>query len=1099
MSANSGFERLLRAVGERRNRRSRAIGRLHGSARTAVAAAWATLAEQPVMLVTARDPVNVASDLEHLLRALGSTIPVLRLPGAAVNPYAGVAPHAEVLALRAESLFALATGTRALVVATPAGFLTRTVAPERLLTAGVRIRTGDNANPAGVAERLALAGFRYEDPVTGPGEFARRGGILDVFPQDAASPSRIEWFGDQVEEIRQFEADTQRSAEQQDRTDSLDIAPASEWVGITAEPDRPHPAFSLPGARGFASGITDYLREAEVLVEEPARIRQAAESETRRVIDCRIGAKRQLTEGTAPPQALLADLGSLDRWLAEPPPRGPVSLGELEIPGGDDLPARPVESFTGRLPAFLDRLRKNGAAPRDIHIFAPGRTADSLRGKAREAGIGIGGQSGAGNAPRVHIHEGRLSQGFEAPDLGLELVSGAALVAAPPRPPAKSRARVFASDFRDLKPGDLVVHADHGIGRFVRITRLGDAPDAPDLVELEYARGARLYVPVDRLDLLDRYRGATGAAVPTLDRLGGTAWVQRKGRAQRAVRSIAGDLIRLYAARRRVKGFAFPRQVPGMDDFEAGFEWTETEDQARTIREVFADMESENPMDRLVAGDVGFGKTEVALRAAFKAAMSGKQVAVLAPTTVLANQHTRLFRERLREFPVTVEMLSRFRTPRERREVVAGLAAGTVDVVVGTHRLLSRDVTFRDLGLLVIDEEQRFGVAAKERLKRLATRTDHLALTATPIPRTLHMSLSGIRDLSVIETAPRDRIAVQTHVIPFDPDRVAEAIRYELSRQGQVYFVHNRIRSLDAMGELLSRVVPEARVIAAHGQLRETALERAFSRFQDGEADVLLSTTIVENGLDLPRVNTLIVNHADAFGLAQLYQLRGRVGRSARRAYAYLLVPDGAALSEKARPRLAALREFSELGAGFRIAALDMELRGVGDLLGAAQHGHLEAVGFDLYHRLLEEAVAEARGQVTRVRCQLQLRFPLRIPESYLSDSRHRMWLYKRASVVRDAADVRRLRRELRDRYGPPPPEVELMFRHLDLRLRAEALGYARITRDGWTLVLEGDDRSRGNSFRAPLPEGAGPGTILESLSRALAAVETVSRTEAPS
>ncbi len=1071
MTAQTGFERLLRAVDERRERRSRAIGRLHGSARTAVAAAWATLAERPTLLLTARDPVAVASDLETLLAALGSEIPVLRLPGAAVNPYAGVAPHAEVLALRAEALFALAAGTRALVVASVPGFLARTAAPERLLAARVRVRVGASTPPAQLAERLALAGFRREDPISGPGEFARRGGILDVFPLDAPSPWRIEWFGDQVEEIRPFEVETQRSGGEtrEERPASLDIAPASEWVGVSAEPGRPHPAFSLPGALGR---VPDSLREAEALVEEPDQVREAAEAETRRVVEHHLGAKRRMTEGAAPPQELLLDLESLDRWLAETP----VALGELEMDAEDDLPARPVESFAGRLPAFLDRLRSAGPE-RDIHIFAPGRTADLLRAKTQEA----------------RVHQGRLSQGFEMPGLGLELVSGAALVATPPRPAArKSRARAFASDFRDLKPGDLVVHADHGIGRFIRITRLDGAPQAPDLVELEYARGARLYVPVDRLDLLDRYRAASGAALPTLDRLGGTAWARRKGRAHRAIRSIADDLIRLYAERRRVEGFAFPRQVPGMDDFEAGFEWTETEDQMRTIREVFADMESEAPMDRLVAGDVGFGKTEVALRAAFKAAMSGKQVAVLAPTTVLANQHARLFRDRFRDFPLTVEMLSRFRAPKERKQVVAGLADGTVDIVIGTHRLLSGDVSFRDLGLLVIDEEQRFGVAAKERLKQLTTRTDHLALTATPIPRTLHMSLSGIRDLSVIETAPRDRLAIHTHVLPFDPDRIAEAIRYELSRDGQVYFVHNRIHSLDAMAKLLSRITPEARVLTAHGQLRGTALERAFSRFQDGEADVLLSTTIVENGLDLPRVNTLIVNRADAFGLAQLYQLRGRVGRSARRAYAYLLVPGGAALSEKARPRLAALREFSELGAGFRIAALDMELRGVGDLLGAAQHGHLEAVGFDLYHRLLEEAVAEARGQPLPARCQLQLRFQLRIPESYLSDSRHRMWLYKRASAARDAGEVERLRRDLRDRFGPPPPDVELLFRHLDLRLKAEALGYVRIARDGGTLTLEADERGR--SLRSPLPQGAGPEAILESLAMTLAAVETVSR-----
>ena len=605
-------------------------------------------------------------------------------------------------------------------------------------------------------------------------------------------------------------------------------------------------------------------------------------------------------------------------------------------------------------------------------------------------------------------------------------------------------------------------------------------------MEIHYAKGGKLFLPVERLDLLEKY--AAGAGAPPLDRLGGVGWANRRKRVAKAVRDIAGELIRLYAARRRIGGHAFSRETPGLEEFEDGFPWSETPDQARAIRDVFADMESAVPMDRLLAGDVGFGKTEVALRASFKAAMEGKQVAVLAPTTVLAAQHARLFAERFDPFPIRVEMLSRFRTPKQQKQAVAGLADGTVDIVIGTHRLLSKDVAFRDLGLLVVDEEQRFGVSAKERLKRLATGVDHLAMTATPIPRTLNMSLSGIRDMSVIETAPRDRMAIQTHVVPFDPERIAEAIRHELGREGQVYFVHNRVGSLDAMQSLLGRLVPEARVLVAHGQMREAALERALIRFQQQEADILLSTTIIENGLDLPRVNTLIVNRADAFGLAQLYQIRGRVGRSSRRAYAYLLTPPGAPLSDTAQPRLAALREFSELGAGFRIAALDLELRGAGNLLGAAQHGHLEAVGFDLYYRLLEEAVAEARGEAPRSRCAMNLRFRFRVPESYLEDVRRRMWLYKRCSAASDLAGLESLRAEVRDRFGPPPSEVEMLFEHVRLRVRAEALGYTAVRRDGDGLRFEsgGEDRD----LRLPLPPRAGPAAVLESLSMALSTLE---------
>ncbi len=1110
-----GFGRLLRAIGRRRDRGDPAIGRLFGPARLLVTAAWARISPRPIVLFIPRnqDLLEAALDLEALLPALGAHRRVHRLPGPAVNPYSGTAPHTEILILRSLALTALAgprdTDPAPLVVASAAGALWRTVVPGRLAEAAVEVREGRGASPGRLAKRLAGAVYRHEDPVAAPGDFARRGGIVDVFPVDRDRPVRIEFGFEGVAEIREFDVDTQQSGPVPRRPGRLRIPAAQEWVGDGrdggegAGPVTRTPApFRLPGTPGFTGELTDYLRDSEILVEEPDRFRDELEAEATRILDARLGARAEPVREAAAPDALMTNPRDLLSALFRPPPRGAVALGELDAAGAasarperSDLAARPTESFRNRVGAFVETLRAPGAAGRVVHVFVPGaRAAARFTTHLREEGVRLGTSGGVGSGrARTFVHAARLSRSFEMSGLRLSLISGAAMTAAPPRPPRRtSRMRTFRSDFRDLKPGDPVVHTEHGVGRFIRVTRLHSGRDAAELVEIHYARGGKLFLPMDRLDLLEKY-SAAGDRAPPLDRLGGTAWTRRKKRVAKAMRDIADELIRLYAARRRIRGHAFSRDTPGMEEFEDAFEWEETEDQIRSIREVFRDMEAEAPMDRLLVGDVGFGKTEVALRAAFKAAMQEKQVAILAPTTVLAAQHLRVFQERFDPFPLEVRMLSRFLTPKQRREVVAGLRDGRVDVVIGTHRLLSKDVRFRDLGLLIVDEEQRFGVSAKERLKHLSNRVDHLAMTATPIPRTLNMSLSGIRDISVIETAPRDRMAIQTHVLPFDHGRIAEAIRHELAREGQVYFVHNRIRSLPAMRGFLEKLTPEARVLTAHGKMRTTLLERTLESFQRGDADVLLTTTIIENGLDLPRVNTLIVNRADAFGLAQLYQIRGRVGRSTRRAYAWLLVPAGAALSETARPRLAALREFSDLGSGFRVAALDLELRGAGNLLGRQQHGHLEAVGFDLYSRLLEEALADARGETKETRCAMKLRYEMRVPPGYLGDVRTRMWLYKRCSAASDLEGLDRLRREVRDRFGPFPEEVEILFRHVEMRVRAEALGYSAVTRARGALVFEaaGPDADR-RRFRTPLPRGVGPAEVLDRLSVALDGLEAV-------
>ncbi|HMF58249.1 MAG TPA: transcription-repair coupling factor, partial [Pyrinomonadaceae bacterium] len=674
---------------------------------------------------------------------------------------------------------------------------------------------------------------------------------------------------------------------------------------------------------------------------------------------------------------------------------------------------------------------------------------------------------------------GRLSGGFELPGAGFivhiesdifdEASAGAIERRAPgmtttsQKKKRKSKTAAFLSDFRDLKVGDYVVHVDHGIARFDGLQTLDlGANKRGEFMLLYYADDAKLYVPVERLDLVQRYSSAEGHT-PQLDRLGGLGWQKTKAKAKRAMRDMADELLRLYAERKLVGGYAFSGDSPWQDEFEEGFEYVLTPDQETAIEDVKHNMEEAVPMDRLLCGDVGYGKTEVAMRAAFKAVMDGKQVAVLAPTTVLAYQHYETFRSRFAAFPVKIELLSRFRSTKEQKEEVKKVEGGEIDVIIGTHRLLSKDVKFRDLGLVVVDEEQRFGVAHKERLKQLKKRVDVLTLSATPIPRTLNMSLMGLRDMSLIETPPRDRLAIQTQVVQFSESVIKSAIELELARGGQVFFIHNRVESIETIAALVKRLVPQARIAVAHGQMNEREMERVMLDFVDYKSDVLVATTIIENGIDIPRANTIIINRADAYGLSQLYQLRGRVGRSNRRAYAYLLIPSEQGLSPIARRRLAAIREFSDLGAGFRIAALDLELRGAGNLLGGEQSGHMDALGFDLYTQMLERTVAELRGETVEdeTSVSINLGVDVAIPESYVSDMGQRLRTYKRTSSARDEETLRSIRAETQDRYGRLPESVERLFDYARLRRISEEIGVVSIDRTPTGMAIKLGERAR--------------------------------------
>jgi transcription-repair coupling factor (superfamily II helicase) len=1109
--------------------------------------------------------VPAQRDLEGWERDLGFWYCALRgvsqcseavtvLPASESDPYAGGSPHAETLERRALALWRLARKQPHFALLTSRALARRTVSAAQVLRAGAILRRDEDHSPEELVAKLIACGYVREDPVGAVGEFSIRGGILDVWPPGEDLPVRIEFFGDTVDSIREFDPESQLSTTQ---LAEIEVAPMRELV-VTANDFREWSAEarvrwrqsrfarslrdrtvfadegeSFPGWEWLISMVQEkpesvfgYFKDAVMIVDEPVAVENylsgafqtLAEryAETDAADDLGLSpeelyltAEELRNEINALQRVELRALGRttarIDQELALDAEAPKISVGKERpkkrplflFPGATEGPAVPQEvewtaqsvmRYHGRLPELASDVTDRHAEKSVTTLFvmpSPGvaeRIAEILREYKVDARLTSFSEiSDATNASPAVVTSGKLSGGFELPSSRLivhvegDLFDEAAEPAIQRRTAVikrekkrRARAAAFLSDFRDLKVDDYVVHIDHGIARFGGLVSLDLGPAGPQTIGIQptprgefmllyYAEDAKLYVPVERLDLVQRYSSAEGHQ-PTLDRLGGLGWLKTKARAKRAMRDMADELLRLYAERKLVLGYAFPPDAPWQREFEQGFEYTLTPDQETAIEDVKHDMEATTPMDRLLCGDVGYGKTEVAMRAAFKAVMDGKQAAVLTPTTVLAYQHFETFRQRFAPFPVKVELLSRFRSSKEQKEVVKQVEAGSVDVVIGTHRMLSKDVGFQNLGLVVVDEEQRFGVAHKERLKQLKKRVDVLTLSATPIPRTLNMSLSGLRDMSLIETPPSDRLAIQTQVVQSSDTVIKSAIELELSRGGQIFFIHNRVESIETIAALVKRLVPQARIAVGHGQMNEKEMERVMLDFIAYKHDVLVATTIIENGIDIPRANTIIINRADAYGLSQLYQLRGRVGRSNRRAYAYLLIPAEQELSPIARRRLAAIREFSELGAGFRIAALDLELRGAGNLLGGEQSGHMDALGFDLYTQMLERTVAELRGEQVEdeTGVAINLGVDVAIPETYISDMGQRLRTYKRVSSVRDEEALVAIRTETEDRYGRIPDQVESLFHYARLRQAAELVGVISIdrTREGIAIKL---------------------------------------------
>jgi transcription-repair coupling factor (superfamily II helicase) len=914
-----------------------------------------------------------------------------------------------------------------LVVAGPLAFMERTPHYEPLgLTDGVEIELDATLG------RLVELGYERVDRVSRPGEFAVRGGIVDVFPSTRRSPVRVEWWGDEIESVRAISLATQRVVRELENV-TVYAAREGDLAALAATSAEEFPEEARRGVR--APGLDSLLlnlRPVSPRALLPEGVEVWREEPQEGIADDVEGVVREL----------------YDQEVPEP---------DVEFTsGGEVISAPPVAAFADtlreaarRLDALVDdglavfvACSSSGEARRTVYAFG------EINREMREAP-----RVDAGLPPGLYAVPREVEEGFAYPDGGVSVFPRASLFGR--RREARPRPGRALTSFADLKAGNLVVHAAQGIGRFEGLVAKEVLGTTRDYMQVTYRGGDTLFVPYEQMELLHKY---VGGEVARLDKLGGVTWAQVTDRVRRRVKALAGELLRLHAARASTPGFAFPDDTEWERDLEESFPYQETTDQEAAIAAVKADMQEPHPMDRLVCGDVGFGKTEVAVRAAFKAVLSGKQTMMLAPTTILVQQHERTFRERQGSFAVRVESLSRFTTPAERRVILRDFAAGEVDVLIGTHALLGSEVRPKDLGLVVVDEEQRFGVRHKERIKELRTSVDVLTLTATPIPRTMQMGLAALRDISIIETPPAGRRSILTHVGPYDEDLVRRAIEREVAREGQVFFVHNRVETIDEVAERLRSLVPGVRFVVAHGQMPERTLEGVMQRFLDGEADVLVTTTIVESGLDVATANTLVVDRADTMGLAQLYQLRGRIGRSTEQAYAYLFAPLGATV--ESQKRLEALMDFTELGSGFAIAMRDLEIRGAGNLLGAEQSGHIAAVGFEMYLQLLEEAVTMAKGETPEIRDArpviVELQLDAYLPPGYVMDEIERVDLYRRASGTSSLVQVDDLAEELADRFGELPEPAQNLLGLSRVKILAREAGASSITYRSGALAIVG-------------------------------------------
>ena len=1090
----------------------------HG-AKTYLAAALALVEGGERLAWIARDAEIGDRVAEELQAWLGDPEAVAVLEPRTALAYERSELVADETAARVAALSAWRSGRARILVASVQALVQHTIAPDDLPATPRELVVNGRLRQDELLRELLDLGYAPAAEVAGRGEFARRGGIVDVFPPSAALPVRIEFFGDEIDSLRAFDPTDQRAVGPLER---VTLLPASEFLrrpgGLTEalgrkaaklperlaadlerfEASETSRALNVGDAAEVwapllapASGLDHVAPDTLLVLDEPGDIAEAADFLWRQADERRA----ELIEsgelpkdwpstyvGPRPWKTRLVASRTLElTWESEAPESG--ALAARGLTSGDMFGWREPQLPAGRGSAIaqaVERWQVDGARIVLASDQAP-RLAELLEEAGHPAAVVHAPEAPPPGA--ITLVERSLNGGFEGGPDGLAFVTDRELFGTVRVRRPKAMRRVVPRDILErLVPGDLVVHIDHGVARYERMLRRGNKGEGEDrdYLELSFAAADKIFVPVEQITRISRY---SGAERPQLSKLGGTEWLRTKQRVRKAVTDLADELLELYASRTRVPGHAFSADTPWQAEMEASFPYEETPDQLRATVEVKADMEVGRPMDRLVVGDVGYGKTEVALRAAFKAIQDGRQVAVLVPTTVLAAQHHQTFSQRFATFPIEVRLLSRFVGPAEQKRTLAGLEGGSVDLVIGTHRLLSKDVKFKDLGLVVVDEEQRFGVAAKERLKQLRREVDVLTLSATPIPRTLNLALAGVRDMSVIETPPEDRLPIQTRVAEASAGLVRDAILRELDRGGQVFFVHNRVETIEAQTEQLRRLLPGARFVVGHGQMPEGALEKVMITFAEGEADVLVCTTIIESGLDIPNANTIVIDRADTLGLAQLYQLRGRVGRSSRRAYAYLLYRRRERMSEEARKRLQAIFNASELGAGFQIALADLEIRGAGNILGGEQSGHMAAVGFDLYSRLLAEAVEERKARredrpprIEKPQAVVDLPVEAHLPDSYVPEEAQKLELYRRLARARSSGDLAAFRQEVTDRFGPMPQPVVRLVEVQELRMAAEGAGVASMSREEGQLVVRfGEGMTRATAMRL-LAGGGLPG-----------------------
>jgi transcription-repair coupling factor (superfamily II helicase) len=1091
--------------------------------------------------------------------ALPSVSNLLFYPAWESLPQDGKLPHADVISDRLQTLVTLSAWPGAgpaappLVVTSVAALLQKTYAPGHLQERARHLRRGDKVAPLDLIEFLEEQGYEPEAQVTQKGELSLRGGILDVFPPTSPWPVRLEFFGDELESLRHFDPLTQISrAEIQEIT----VPPAGEIGMLRNRGQEVETRLQDGGFRAAAEGqlatLTAHLPPGTIFVLcEPEFLAVQAENYWRQIptgdplhvswaaflaeVNRRGFTTIELNDEWAPGHRnenaaweAAAGPGAGEKGVASAAAALFASL-EAFRPLAERAPELPMAEAQRR--EFFQQLHRWLRQGHVVHVFC---NNDGERQRFEEIWneAGLPPQPDAGMVARPRIHLGSLARGFICEPAKFVVVTDAEIfgrykIQRPRRlksPHALAARSALDIDFTDLEEGDLVVHLQHGIGRYLGLKRLpaavghGPAPAADGQLEteclvIEYAPSdpanepPKLYVPVSESHLVSKYVGA-GKAHPPLNTLGGTRWAKAKEQAEKAVRDVAAELLRIQAVRETQPGHACRPDTPWQGEFESAFIYEETPDQLKAIVETKADQERAKPMDRLICGDVGFGKTEVAIRAAFKCVMDGRQVAVLVPTTVLAQQHFNNFRERMADYPIRVELLSRFRTKREQKKVVEDLAAGAVDIVIGTHRIVQEDIAFKDLGLVVIDEEQRFGVLHKEKFKRLRTLVDVLTLSATPIPRTLYLALTGAREMSTIQTPPHDRLPVETIATQYDERLIRDAIQRELNRGGQVFFLHNRVTTIETMRSKLQTLAPAARIVVGHGQMRAEDLEEVMTKFVNGEADVLLSTTIIESGLDIPNANTIIIDRADRFGLSDLYQLRGRVGRYKHQAYAYLLLPRHARLLTDVRRRISAMKQYSTLGSGFKIAMRDLEIRGAGNLLGAEQSGHITAVGFDLYCQLLKQSVGALKGEKVKPRVAVRMALDFleadnavrearpvngttraSLPDNYVTEPHHRIEIYRKLAQATEKPSLEALQAELRDRFGPLPPAVEVLLAVAELKILASGKNVTSIEVEDnkLRLVRGGDFITLGGKF--PRLTKKGPEARLKEIKRLVLAI----------